>query len=189
MSWLKQDSDKQTRMVAIWSFLEACKPVFLEHFLKRKLCLLSLYFTQNNLMLSDSCGVPVICLLFLDLEHFAITKGYIIWQIFLWFFPVLASHFRNPASSLSSPISHILSPPVIPPSSPPPPPPPQTLLSRQQNHKDVLSTLLDYFSSEKSKELEFIKSQKPRLKRHIQILLCTWTSWFLFWTFLWSCCF
>ena len=32
----------------------------------------SSYFSQNTLMLSDSRGVPITCILFLDLAHFGI---------------------------------------------------------------------------------------------------------------------
>ena len=32
------------------------------------------YFSQNTLMLSDSRGVPIICILFLDFARFIITN-------------------------------------------------------------------------------------------------------------------
>ena len=49
-------------------------------FFKGKLLLHSLYFSQNTLMLSDTRGVQVICILFLDLARFVIAHFQKEWE-------------------------------------------------------------------------------------------------------------
>jgi len=67
------NSDKQNRIVEDLALFQARKQVFLETIFKTKIwCSFSSYFSRNTLMLSDSHGVPIICILFLDFARFVI---------------------------------------------------------------------------------------------------------------------
>ena len=72
------DSDTQTNKPE-WQTIAFFKRVSLQYyettFLKRKLYLHSLYFSQNMLMLSEPRRVLVICILFLDFARFAILSS------------------------------------------------------------------------------------------------------------------
>ena len=72
-SSLRQDSDKQTGMVDDFEdFFKRAKAGVPKTLVKRKLRLHSLYFPQNTLMLTESRGDLVICILFLDFARFAV---------------------------------------------------------------------------------------------------------------------
>ena len=68
-----QDSDKQPEWETFSIFRRVSFQYSKTTFLKRKLYLHSLYFSQNMLTLSVPRRVPVICILFLDFACFAIT--------------------------------------------------------------------------------------------------------------------
>ena len=68
------NSDKQNGMVEHWRFLRALASVPITIFKTKIWRSFSSYFSQNTPMLSDFRGVPITCILFLDLARLVIMQ-------------------------------------------------------------------------------------------------------------------